>query len=370
MTEQNAVIDLRTRSTYRPDCATLARNKLLLARNSLGMSQTEFAGLLSSILGWYVRPDALDAWETATVPPGDVLVAVSAVSPAAGDRLGLRSHKFISAYIGEHAAARIRDTNVPASEERQAVAICHPSGTCDLYVWPHGVAIFHLVEELDVPNIASLAVWRYRSYAQNLAWASHQLRQLAGDDTLAAGYVLSLYWLHTPTWVGRVLDTAVRIMCAPRVLVDREKSGDDDCLPLAEQAERELLAEGFDHNEMRSFGLAGVSLGYASWSGVAYHPLDSARCLAERDLVAYELSMQAIWAYCDHINRQIEQGREPEVGDGYGWRFLRAARSKLTNPRPQETGQHRSMREAAFETSGLAGHLQQAIEVLREAGRQ
>ncbi|MFI7470545.1 hypothetical protein [Nonomuraea sp. NPDC049646] len=366
----DAVIDLRTRSTYRPDCATLARNKLLLARTGLGMSYTEFAGLLSSILGWYVRPDALEAWETATVPPGDVLVAVSAVSPAAADRVGVRSHKFIAAYVGERAAGKIRATGASTSEERSSVEIHHPTGTCDLYVWPHGVAIFHLVEELDVPNIANLAVWRYRSYSQNLDWATRQLRQLAGDESLAAGYVLSLYWLHTPTWVGRVLDTALRIMCAPRVLVERERAGDDDCLPQAEHAERELLSEGFEHQEMRTFGLAGVSLGYASWSGLAYHPLDPARCLAEHELVAYELSLQAVWAYCDYINRQVEQGHDPDVGEGYGWRFLRAARSKLTNPRPQETGQHRSMREAAFETSGLAGHLHQAIEVLREAGKQ
>ncbi|GAA3160699.1 hypothetical protein GCM10010486_28540 [Nonomuraea roseoviolacea subsp. carminata] len=81
--------------------------------------------------------------------------------------------------------------------------------------------------------------------------------------------MLSLYWLHSPTWVGQMLDTALRIICAPRILVDREQAGSDTCVTSAEQAERELLAAGFHHNEMRSFGLAGVSLGYASWSGVA-----------------------------------------------------------------------------------------------------
>ena len=370
MTDPNMVIDLRTRSAYRPDCATLARNRLLLARNSLGLSQSDFADLLGSILGWQVSPEILNAWETNCVPPGDVVVAASTVTPAATDRLGLRSHKFIAAYVGERAAMQLADTASSYEADHHVLEIRHPGGPCDLHVWPHGVAIFHLAEEIDLPNIANLAVWRYRSYEQNLTWATAQLRLLACDDTITAAYVLSLYWLHSPTWVGRMLDTAMRIICAPRVLVDREKAGSDDCLAAAEQAERELLAEGFEHNEMRAFGLAGVSLGYASWSGIAYHPLDSARCLAEEDLVAYELRLQAIWAYCDHINCQVEQGQDPEIGDGYGWRFLRAARSKLTNPRSQETGQHRSMREAVFETSGLAGHLQQAIEVLREAGRQ
>lgn len=370
MTEPSTVIDLRTKTTYRPNCETLARNRILLARNSLGMSYSEFADLLTPVLGWPVSADAIEAWETTgSVPPGDVVIAVSTVTPVAVDRLGLRSHKFIATYVGE-SAARDLVRNTPAGDDgHSAISVQYPSGNCDLHVWPHGVAIFHLVEDLELRNVAHLAVWRYRSYEQNLNWATTHLRELTGDSTITAGYVLSLYWLDRPTWAGRMLDTAVRIVCTPRVLVDRDKAGSDDCLAAAEQAEQELLAEGFDHNGMRSFSLAGVSVGYASWSGVAYHPIDPARCLAEEDLVAYELRMQAIWAYCDHINSQVEQGRDPIVSDGYGWRFLRAARSRLGNPRPQETDQHRSMREAVLGTSGLAEHLQQAIEALREAGK-
>lgn len=369
MVERDRVIDLRTRSTYNPDCATLARNRLALARNSLGMTVEEFAATLTSLVGWPVTPDALEAWESSVVPPGDVVVAVSTVTPSASDRLGLRSHKFIAAHIGEAAAGRLIAQSGSGEEGHSGSPVQHPSGECWLHVWPYGVAVFHLVEELDLPNIASLAVWRYRSYEQNLDWAARRLCDLAGDDTIRAAYVLSLYWLHSPIWVGRMLDTALRIICAPRILVDRDGANSDDCLATAEQAERALLAEGFEHHEMRSFGLAGVSLGYASWSGVAYHPLDAARALAEDELVAHELRMQAVWAYCDHINGQVERGQDPVIADGYGWQFLRAARSRLTHPRPQETGQHRSMRDAVLETSGLAGHIQQAIEVLREVDK-
>ncbi|WP_329521091.1 hypothetical protein [Spirillospora sp. NBC_01491] len=376
MTEPTRVVDLRTRSTYTPDCATLARNRLLLARKSLDLSPEEFAALLSPMVGWPVSSDAVKSWETRLVPPGDVLIAVSTVTPAASDRLGLRSHKFIAAFIGEDAVKALIDQADPSPEpssgwlDFHAIRIDHPSGACDLHLFPFGAAILHLSEELDLPNIANLAVWRYRSYAENLSWATARLREFTSDDTITASYVLSLYWLHSPIWVGRMLDTALRIICAPRVLVDREQAGSDECLPAAEQAERTLLAEGFEHGEMRPFGLAGVSLGYASWSGVAYHPLDDARCLDEDDLVSCELNMQAIWAYCEYINGQVEQRESPAVADGYGWRFLRAARSRLANPRPQETGQHRSMRDAVLETSGLLGHIDQAIEVLREEGVQ
>ena len=57
--------------------------------------------------------------------------------------------------------------------------------------------------------------------------------------------------------------------------------------------------------------------------------------------------------------------RRPRTGAGD---TSRGARCRLANPRPQESGQHRSMREAILETSGLAGQLDHAIETLREGG--
>ncbi|MEU6710053.1 hypothetical protein ABZ897_01125 [Nonomuraea sp. NPDC046802] len=366
MVERDRVIDLRTRSTYSPDCATLARNRLALARNSLGMTVEEFAATLTSLVGWPVTPDALEAWESSVVPPGDVVIAVSTMTPAASDMLELRSHKFIPAFVGEPAVKQLMQAS---SQDCHVIPLDHPSGQCSLHVWPFGVVIVHLVEEIAVPNIARLAVWRYRSYAENLKWVAGYLQTLTGDASIQASYVLSAYWLHSPIWVGRMLDTALRIICAPRVLVEREGAGSTAGLGTAERAEKELLAGGFEHQEMRSFGLKGVSIGYSSWSGVAYHPLDPTRSLAEDELESFELNLQALWAYCEHINRQVERGSAPLVPEGHGWRFLRAARSRLANPRPQETGQHRSMRDAVLETSGLMGHLQHAIEALREAGQ-
>jgi hypothetical protein len=84
--------------------------------------------------------------------------------------------------------------------------------------------------------------------------------------------------------------------------------------------------------------------------------------------VACELAAQSLWAYSEHINTQVELGRDPVVPDEYGWRFLRAMRSRMTTPRPRESGQHRSMRNAVLETSDLVTHLAHAIDTLRETG--
>ncbi|MEV6985017.1 hypothetical protein AB0M95_27680 [Sphaerisporangium sp. NPDC051017] len=301
---------------------------------------------------------------------GDVVPATEA-----GERYGVRSHKFIAVYIGADRAAELgaRELVTPTSPHHgldcMTREVAHDEGLCRLYVWPFGVAIFHLVEEIAFPNVAHLAVWRRRTYIENLEWASRYMSDLVCADA-EASYVLSLYWVHSPIWPPHELDTALRIMCFPKTLLARDPEMSDATLAHAELVERSLLVEGFDYPEMIAFGVKGISLGYASWSGVVYVPVAPQRSLAESELVSTELATQAIWAYCAHINEQVEQGRDPSVPAEYGWRFLRGVRSRLTNPRPQETDQHRFMRSAILDTSGLPGHLTQAIDILRETSER
>ncbi|MGH3775259.1 MAG: hypothetical protein ACRDRR_05905 [Pseudonocardiaceae bacterium] len=170
-------------------------------------------------------------------------------------------------------------------------------------------------------------------------------------------------------WQGRDLLTALRLMCIPRVLVQRVDEIDESCLAPATLVERALLQDGFDHPELVDFSMKGISLGYASWSGVVYHPIARDRALHEDELVTCELSVQAVWAYCDHLRQQVENGDDPVVTAEFGWRFLRGVCSRLTTERSQETSQHRSMRDAVVQTSGLDRHLAQALEILRECDR-
>jgi hypothetical protein len=158
-------------------------------------------------------------------------------------------------------------------------------------------------------------------------------------------------------------------MCIPRVLVPRADHIDESCLASAALVERALLENGFEHPELVDFSMKGISLGYASWSGVVYHPIAQDRALREDELVTCELSVQATWAYCDHLRREVEKGNDPTVPSEFGWRFLRGIRSRLTTERPQETSQHRCMRDAIVTTSGLDRHLAQAVEILRDCDR-
>jgi len=292
-------------------------------------------------------------------------------APCAAERCELTSHKFVPAFIGAESAAQlVSQLGMQEAGEQwlecSTVKLEHPDAECHLYVFPFGVAMLYLVEKHSVTSIAELAVWRRASYSENREWLTTKHCELLGSVAASPSYVLSLYVVRRPCWTDARLDTALRLMCVPRVLLDREAEPDPGALARAELVEQSLLREGFDHAELVEFGIKGIAKAFASWSGVVYYPMAEMRALAEDELVRCEVAVQAVWAYCDYIRNEVEQGLDPVFADVYGWRFLRGVRSRLTTERPRESSQHRSMREAIIETSGLARHLSLAVETLRE----
>jgi hypothetical protein len=286
-------------------------------------------------------------------------------------RYKIRSHKFIPAYVGVRGAGAVQAAYSMESAPEQwsqchRVCVGGDDVSCHLYAWPFGVAMYHLVEELEPESVAEVSVWRRMSYRENIAWAGTRFEEMISAELPDEPYVLSTYWVEATPWDGSRLETSLRLLSIPRTLIERD---DDNRVPSQGHAllvEQELLREGFNHPEIVEFGIKGISIGYASWSGVVYHPLAPDRALAEDEIVRCELAAQSIWAYCNYIRQEVEAGRDPLVPAEYGWRFLRGIRSRLTTERPQETSQHRSMRDAIVETSGLARHLAQAVETLRE----
>ncbi|WP_328853377.1 hypothetical protein OG994_12700 [Micromonospora globbae] len=286
----------------------------------------------------------------------------------------LRSHKFVPTYVGVEGVKGLCHALDFTTAETQwhacrSTPVDHPEGECTLYVWPSGAVVFHLVEEVQMSTIAALAAWRKVSYGDNIKWAADYLCRFISEVDQDSMYVLGAHWLTEPAWPAELLDAALRIMATPAVLLHRDRPMDDEHLAHAELIEQSLLSEQYDHTGIESFGVRGISCGYASWSGVVYHPVAPERALTEAELVACELAVQSVWALTDAITRQIEQGRDPEIPPEYGWRYLRGVRSRLTTSRPRETGQHQTMRRAILRTSDLMPALEQAIETLREMDR-
>ncbi|RZU48855.1 hypothetical protein EV385_0584 [Krasilnikovia cinnamomea] len=306
--------------------------------------------------------------------PHDLFGEVSHHDDSDRPRFSLRSHKFVPAYIGPTGAAHLREQRrlEPAAgqwSDCDSGSVEHPEGQCELFVWPCGVAIFHLIEDVELGSLAAFAAWRRVSYSGNSAWAAEELATDVGPVDAESIYVFGAHWLTAPAWSAGTLDAALRILSTPAVLLHRDRPIDDSHLAHAELIEQSLLAEDYDHAGIESFGLRGISAAYASWSGVVYHPLAPERSLTESELVACELATQSAWAYTDAINRQTEQGRDPSVADEYGWRYLRGIRSRLTTSRALETGQHQMMRKAILRTSDLLPKLEHAIESLRDTDR-
>lgn len=79
---------------------------------------------------------------------------------------------------------------------------------------------------------------------------------------------------------------------------------------------------------------------YVGWSGVAYASHSRERGLTIDELVTCELTVQVLWCFIRQIQQMIEDGQDPAMPEQYGWRFPRAAYSRLTMARAQETAQH------------------------------
>ncbi len=298
--------------------------------------------------------------------------ATDVMGPASWD---LTSHKFIPIHLGgpegaELVVVRSRGLSRGAAlgVECQRGTVPHPAGAAELFVFPWGVASLHLAEELSVPSLATVAAWRRRTGAQSKAWAADVIREVMGSVPVAH-YVMSAYWLDSPPWSEPTLTTAMRLLAKPRVLLGRPDGAGEPSVAHAEQLERALLRDGFDDSRIDGFGVQGLSVGCASWAAVSYCSLSAPHALRSMDLVELQALVQALWCHCHHLREQVERGDDPTPAPGYGWRWLRAMRSRLTIARPNESAQHAALRESVLATSGLAEHLVAALDLLRDTDR-
>jgi hypothetical protein len=282
----------------------------------------------------------------------------------------LRNHKLIPVFVGVERIERIIPYLKMTRQADQWTAcyrceLSHPRDgiAADLWVWSFGVAIFHLVEDIGFPSLASFAVWHRRVYDEQMAWASEIVHSVLASDAQVQ-YAMPVNWLVRPLWSGPELLTAMRVLSMPRMLLQRDAETETADLARAELVERALFRDGFEQPDIAEFGVKGISVGVASWPGVVYHPVAPTRALTEEELVGFELSIQAVWSYCDWLRSEVEAGHDPHVPSQYGWPLVRTMRSVVTNPRPEESSQVLPMRTAILETSGVTEHVKQAAETL------
>ncbi|MFF7157893.1 multiprotein-bridging factor 1 family protein [Streptomyces sp. NPDC008139] len=328
------------------------------------------------------RPDSQAVLDTALARSSDEIRARftealggPAVAAPKTAHIRVDSHKFLPVFVGTEQARHLRAGMNAGSEdswlESSWARVDHADdgAVCTLHAFACGVVVFHLVQQRTPQSLTELAVWRYRSYASDLPWAGSVMRdllQVGPGEQPDPEYILSLYWVTSDPWTtGPEFDTALRLLSTPSVLVDRGTPSGPTALHSS--VEESLLAGGFDHPDVVSFGVRGVSTGYAGWSGVAYAAHSHERSLTIDELVDCELTVQALWCFSGQIQQLVEDGQDPSTHEDFGWRFLRAASSRLTAARARETAQHVLMREAIMKTSGLAERLRAAQDALRDS---
>lgn len=285
--------------------------------------------------------------------------------------LQVESHKFLPVFLGAERVARLVDLlGATATEswlDLSVAPVRHDEArACSLYLSACGVALVHIVQTPEVSSLGELAHWRHRSHRNDPDWVAGILSELLGEPDLASlrpGYVFSGYWLHQIPWEEQHRATGVRLTAHLSTMLDRTGT---EIRPVSPEIEHNMLASGFERQGAISIDLAGIATGCSSWSGVAYHPLDAARSLTVGSFVELEVSLQIMWCYARHIQEAIEEGRDPGIADAYGWRFLRAARTRMTTARANEWVQVRMLREAIVTTSGLEKLLLGAQNALRE----
>ena len=280
------------------------------------------------------------------------------------------SHQIVPVFIGAECAERLmKDASFDLRDwEWTRIAsrgMTHPTGMCTAYALQWGVVVFHIRHRLSLANVAALATWRKNAHDTTFEQGAALIRELLNDPTAAGPeYVLSAFWVDEPMWSGSDLDTAMRLMCVPSVLLDRRLEDEEILVAKAEVAERAHLRSGFAHPDIVEFGVSGVSIGCASWSGVVYLPLSPARALQPEEFISFEVVVQGLWCYSAHILGTPDIGGLPVR---YGWRFLRSCRAHMTAVAPLETGQVRMMRDAVLRTSRLVEQLSQAQAILRDS---
>jgi hypothetical protein len=288
--------------------------------------------------------------------------------PAAA-ALRLSSHKFVPVYVGINRADQLKHQLSGESRTWEwgngwAARVRHPHGPCTVYGFPWGAVTYHIEEDVPCSTVAAVAVWRARTHDRDQKWVADHVRSILKAGDAIPHYVLSAFWLHDSAWSAADLGTAMRLLCTPRVLLDH--GSDRPSIAHAELVEKVMIQDGYDDNRIESFGVTGVSLGFASRAGVSYFPLAARRALDPASFVAYEAVVQGLWIYCHDVRVQIESGQDPVVSPEFGWRWLRGVRSRLECARPNETSQHAAMREAILKTSELGKHLTATLDVVRD----
>lgn len=212
------------------------------------------------------------------------------------------SHKFVPVYLGEE-TKRLAGGGAEVENQWGGYSELKYDGA-RFCIFPFGVGVWHLVEKVHFGSVTDLAIWRRRTYKAIIKSEEHPIisytQDLLADSPRThkgllheklgrPSYVLSLFVLLEPLWhKDDELRNALRLLACPNTLQAEGRA--DIARDNAIELEERFLQEGFQSTDIREYGLPGVNVGYASWSGLSYYRLQRGRSKLVPSIVEFELA--------------------------------------------------------------------------------
>jgi DNA-binding winged helix-turn-helix (wHTH) protein len=277
----------------------------------------------------------------------------------------IESHCFVPTYIGN-----LGERGIEHSTLWGKFSIFHfQDMNASLHVSEYGIGVWDIRDMMRFTCITDLALWR-RGCFQTILLEQHQIiehtkKLLPHPESILnktlyryAGvpkYVLSVFVLKHHNWPAEQLRSALKLMSCPRVLLqDGDKNFDRNQGLIREQR---ILESGFEHPDLREFGIFGSDFGYAGWAGVSYCSFPNGPSQLWSTIADYELALQSLWLFCHLIKNIADQADKNQT------QALRAAEStihrelaRLRAIGPTESTEERTMCEAIFATSRIQRH--------------
>jgi DNA-binding winged helix-turn-helix (wHTH) protein len=281
------------------------------------------------------------------------------------------SHRFVPVYVGKQFDAGV-ERSTKWGKYREA-----SFDGARLCVSDYGVGVWHIRDVIQFANLVELAKWRREGFqsifrgehpiSAHTARVLHSLTPTVGETLYGVAgklvYVLSAFVLKSHTFSAAHLKPALRLISCPKALLQHSDSGPDSTADAVR--EQQYLESGFEHSDLREFGVLGSDLGYAGWSGVSYHGFGKKSYDLAASIVEFELALQALWLFCCLIKKKrdcVDPSETTELKSAAT--TIRRQLSRLKAIGPKDPTEERIMCEAIFMSSRIEAEARATLEMI------